>query len=282
MKIWQTLLNLDRRILYLILMVLVGWQIVAPIDADNVVSAKTQDLFASIEAMREGDVVVVQSDWTNSTRGESRSQFQALMRHLMRKRVKIILTSIDPQAIEVARVNLEEVAKEPGNNNYELNRDYVIGGYFPDAYNYVFGMVNNIRKELAAKGVLGTPVMENINDLSDCKAVILVTASASINVWYQRMRSKTDLALFCTAVMSAENIPYYASGQLVGLAIGAKGAFDYETLLEEKYGSQDGMINIAAGKRYMGPLAFALMLLIVAVVFGNIAMVMVRKGGSTS
>ncbi|MCW5947133.1 MAG: hypothetical protein KIT74_08895 [Fimbriimonadales bacterium] len=282
MKVWQALLNLDRRILYLILMLLVGWQIVAPIDADNVVSAKTQDLFASIDAMKEGDVVVVQSDWTNSTRGESRSQFQALMRHLMRKRVKIILTSIDPQAIEVARVNLEEVAKEPGNNNYELNRDYVIGGYFPDAYNYVFGMVNNIRKELAAKGVLGTPVMENINDLSDCKAVILVTASASINVWYQRMRSKTDLALFCTAVMSAENIPYYASGQLVGLAIGAKGAFDYETLLEEKYGSQDGMINIAAGKRYMGPLAFALMLLIVAVVFGNIAMVMVRKGGSSS
>jgi hypothetical protein len=42
------------------------------------------------------------------------------------------------------------------------------------------------------------------------------------------------------------------------------------------------MINIAAGKRYMGPLAFALMLLIVAVVFGNIAMVMVRKGGSSS
>lgn len=282
MKVWQSLLTLDRRILYLLMMILVGWQILAPIEAKNVVSTKTQDLFDMIEAMNPGDVVLIQSDWTFSTRGESRSQFQALVRHLMRKQIKIILTSIDPQALEVAQLHIEEIAKEPGSNNYEINRDYIVGGFFPEATTYVMSFVNDIRKELKAKGVLDTPVMQNINDISDCKAVILVTASASINIWYQRLRNKTKLALFCTAVMSAENIPYYASRQLAGLAIGAKGAFDYETLLEEKYGDQPTYKNLEAGKRYMGPLAFALMLLIVAVIFGNIAMFMVRKGGSSS
>ncbi len=282
MKVWQALLTLDRRILYLVLMILVGWQVVSPLQAENVVSTKTDSLFDYIDSMNEGDVVLVQSDWTNSTRGESRSQFQALMRHLMRKKVKIIVTSIDGQAIEVARVNIEEVAKEHGNNDYEQGRDYVIAGFFPDAPNYVFGVVNDIRKEFAPRGVVNTPVMANISDLSDCRAVILVTASASINIWYQRMRNKTKLGLFCTAVMSAENIPYYASGQLFGLAIGAKGAFDYETLLQDKYKEDQKMINLAAGQRYMGPLAFALMLLIVAVIFGNIAMVMVRKAGNSS
>lgn len=282
MKVWQALLSLDRRILYLIMMILVGWQIIAPTEAENVVSPKTKALFDMVDSMQPGDVVLVQSDWTNSTRGESRSQFQALMRHLMRKQVKIILTSIDGQAIEVAQTNLEEVAKEPGSNNYEINRDYIIGGFYPEATTYVLSFVNNIRKELAPRGVLDTPVMANITDISDCKAVILVTASASINVWYQRLRNKTRLALFCTAVMSAENIPYYASEQLAGLAIGAKGAFDYETLLHEKYKDKAGYKNLDAGRRYMGPLAFALMLLIVAVIFGNVAMFMVRKGGTSS
>jgi hypothetical protein len=123
--------------------------------------------------------------------------------------------------------------------------------------------------------------MSGINDLKDAKAVLVVTASSSINVWYQRMRGKTNLALFCTAVMSAENIPFYTSGQSKGIVIGAKGAFDLETLLNEDYGKEVGLVNFQAGRRYMGPLAFALMLLISVVILGNVSMVMVRRGGES-
>lgn len=279
MRFWQAILGLDRRVLYLILMILVGWQVIKPIGAENVVSKRTQDLYDLIKGMQEGDVVLIESDWTNSTRGESRGQFQALMRLLMRKKIKFIITSIDAQAVEVARNNIEEVAKEPGSNDYQEGRDYVIAGFFPNAENHVLGLVNNIRKELAPSKATQSAVMQNINDLSDLKAVFVVTASASINIWYQRMRSKTNLGLLCTAVMSAENIPYYASGQLTGIVIGAKGAYDFETLLHKDY-KDEGFVNYGAGQRFMGPLAFALMLLVVAVVVGNIAMFVVRRGGT--
>jgi hypothetical protein len=76
--------------------------------------------------------------------------------------------------------------------------------------------------------------------------------------------------------MAGENIPYFASGQLFGMVIGAKGAFDYEDLLAQKY-PDEKYVNYQSGRRYMSPLFFALLLLIVSVIVGNVAMVVLRK-----
>ncbi|HWP30921.1 MAG TPA: hypothetical protein VNK96_04230 [Fimbriimonadales bacterium] len=281
LTIWESLLSLDRRILYLILMLLVGWQVISPLDVGNVVSVRTKDLFDYLNSLKEGDVVVIESDWTYSTKGESLPQFQALMRLLMRKKIKFIITSIDPQAPRIASYEIEQLAVEPGSNNYMPGKDYFVAGYFPDAYNHVKGMVNNIRKELSTRGALPFLIENNISDLSQIKIVLVVTGSSSIDVWYERIRNKTKLGLFCTAVMSAENILFYASGQLVGIVIGAKGAFDFESLLAETF-KEPEYTNFQSGRRYMGPLAFALMLLVLAVIIGNLALFFSRRRGARS
>jgi hypothetical protein len=283
MKFWQTLYAIDRRVLYGILMLLVGWQVLKPITVPNVTMGMSKDLFDKIESLNPGDVVLIESDWTTSTAGESRGQFKALIRHLMRKEVKFVTTAIDPLAPGIGEIFIEEVKREepPDGPRYQKGRDYEIAGYFPNAENHVQAMVTNIRKELNSKGLANSPVLEGITDLSDMKAVMLVTASSSINVWYERLRNKAPLGLMCTAVMAGENIPYHASGQLFGMTIGAKGAFDYETLLQEHY-PDDKYKNLDTGSRYMSPLFFALLLLIVSVIIGNVAMVMLRKKGDTA
>lgn len=283
MKFWQTLYAIDRRVLYGILMLLVGWQVLKPITVPNVTMGMSKDLFDKIESLNAGDVVLIESDWTTSTAGESRGQFKALIRHLMRKEVKFVTTAIDPLAPGIGEMFIEEVKREepPDGPRYQKGRDYEIAGYFPNAENHVQAMVTNVRKELNSKGLANSPVLEGISDLSDMKAVMLVTASSSINVWYERLRNKAPLGLMCTAVMAGENIPYHASGQLFGMTIGAKGAFDYETLLNEHY-PDEKYKNLDTGSRYMSPLFFALLLLIVSVIIGNIAMVMLRKKGDTA
>ena len=280
MKIWQTLYAIDRRVLYGILMLLVGWQVLRPITVPNVTMGMSKDLFDKIESLNEGDVILIESDWTTSTAGESRGQFKALIRHLMRKKIKFVTTAIDPLAPGIGQIFIEEVKREEPTDGprYRQGVDYEIAGYFPNAENHVQAMVTNMRKELSSKGLGNSPVLAGINDLSDMKAVVLVTASSSINVWYERLRNKAPLGLMCTAVMAGENIPYHASGQLFGMTIGAKGAFDYETLLAETYPDKK-YLNYDTGRRYMSPLFFALLLLIVSVVIGNIAMLMLRKKG---
>jgi hypothetical protein len=225
---------------------------------------------------------VVQSDWTMSTQGESQGQFQALIKLLVRKKIRFVVTSVSDAACpDVAQANIEEVLeKEPNGKEFQENRYWKVAGYFPNAENHTSGMVNNIRKELAPKKVTKLPVMNGIDDLSDAKAVIVVTGTSSIRLWYERMNNKTTLGLMCTAVMSGENIPYWLSRQSVGIVIGAKGAYDFETELHDAYpDAQYQGLNYSTGRQYMSPLAFALFFLVLAVVVGNIAMSQARKAG---
>ena len=94
-NMWQTLYAIDRRVLYGILMVLVFWQILIPITVPNVTMGMSKDLFDKIESLQPGDVVLIESDWTTSTRGESMGQFKALIRHLMRKEAVLARTILN-------------------------------------------------------------------------------------------------------------------------------------------------------------------------------------------
>lgn len=275
---WKTLYAIDRRVLYLILIVLVSWQIVKPIQAENVVSPMTKSFYTHLSELQPNDLVIIESDWTTSTRGESLGQFQALMRLLMRKQVRFVITCVsDPLIPDLLRPIIGSISEEHG-GTYRENENWFMAGYFPGAEAHIRGMVNDLRKELAPKGILDTQVLAGIDDISDAKAVVVVTGSASINLWYERIRNKAPVGLMCTAVMSAENIPYFVSGQLFGIVIGAKGAYDMETLLAEEFPSPEYK-NYQSGLKYMSPLAFALGLLILSVVLGNIAMFVLRRRG---
>lgn len=277
---WQKLSTLDRRWLYLCLFIIVTWQTLFPLGVKNVVSPMSAGLFDHLYNLKEGDFVVIQSDWTMSTQGETQGQFRALVRLLVRKKIRFIVTSVaDPACPDVALSNIRSVLEEePTGPEFQENVWWKVAGYFPNADNHISGMVNNIKQELRPKGVVDLPVMNGINDLSDAKAVVVVTGTGSILLWYERMNNKTTLGLMCTAVMSGENIPYYLSRQSVGIVIGAKGAYDFETLLAEHY-PDEKLTNYATGRQFMSPLAFALFLLILAVIVGNVATQMIKRSG---
>src|SRR5688572_8864718 len=111
MKFWQTLYAIDRRVLYAILIVLVFWQVLKPITVPNVTLSMSQALFDKVESLNEGDFVLIESDWTTSTQGESKGQFKGLIRHLMRKKVRFVTTAIDPFAPGIGRIFIDEVKR---------------------------------------------------------------------------------------------------------------------------------------------------------------------------
>ncbi|MFN8138307.1 MAG: hypothetical protein U0R49_00755 [Fimbriimonadales bacterium] len=275
---WQKISTLDRRWLYLCLFIVVAWQTMFPLKVQNVVSPMSAGLFDYLNSLNEGDFIVIQSDWTMSTQGESQGQFQSLIKLLARKKIRFVVTSVsDPACPDIAKANIKMVLeKEPGGKDFKENEFWAVAGYFPNAENHNTNMVNNIRQELRAKGVTTLPVMNGIDDLSDTKAVVVVTGTSSALLWYERMNNKTQLGMMLTAVMAGENIPYYLSRQSFGLVIGAKGAYDMETKLAEAF-PDPKFPNYDNGKRFMSPLAFALFLLIFAVIVGNVAGKLARK-----
>lgn len=71
---WQKISTLDRRWLYLCLFIVVAWQTMFPLKVQNVVSPMSAGLFDYLNSLNEGDFIVIQSDWTMSTQGESQGK----------------------------------------------------------------------------------------------------------------------------------------------------------------------------------------------------------------
>jgi hypothetical protein len=58
--------------------------------------------YDTIEQLKPGDMVMVSSNWSAGTIGENRPQLEAVIRHLMRKKVRFTVISFEPQARDIS------------------------------------------------------------------------------------------------------------------------------------------------------------------------------------
>lgn len=301
------LLSVPRWVWFILLVLATAIPLRFPQEIPNDPSDSAADLYRELMALPEGSTVIIQSDWTNSTRGESRGQFDALLRILMRKKVKFGLMSVaDTQAPEVARnaiddINRERVlAKQP---EYKRWDDWVNLGYFPNAEGKGQEIAQNIRD--AFKGirdknrngieddVLKSPVMANIKKVGDLSAFIIVTGTKSIIIAIERLQKEVKMLGMVTGVMGPETLNYYLSSpkQLKGLSAGLKGVYDMESMMEngvntgknkvrnfsEQIPGWPGEKNIDKGSKYYWALHVAIGLLIIAVIIGNVGVLLTRN-----
>jgi len=208
---------------------------------------------------------------------------------LMRKHIKFCFYSAgDPQAPQVARDYLELVnieRREKGEAPYQRWTDYVVAGYFPGAEAISNSIQNNFRtafqdkKDKNLQGVpspiFDSPVLANVNKVSDFSVMIIVTGSNTSNIAIERIKS-VPLAMMVTGVMGPETQVYYDSKQVKGLVTGLKGLYDIENLMNENP-DYKGEINLDNGAKYYPTLHIALTLMILAVIIGNVGMFMARK-----
>lgn len=287
------------------------------IKVPNKPEQSTMDFYAALNQVPAGKTVLIDSDWTNSTRGESGGQFEALVRILMRRKVKMaFFTLADPQAPQVVRdtitrLNVEaaaDQAKGVANAPAPLRpwEDYVMLGYFPNAEGTSVTIGSSLRKAFGSKtdvdpsgtprNVFESPVLKDYKMIGDVPLLIVVTASNTSNVVIERLSNKARLAMMVTGVMGPETQVYYSSGQLVGLSKGLKGVYDLETMMNvginyptyetaqikfdkdrTPYPPFTGLTNLDKGSKYYPTLHFALTLLIIMVVIGNVGMVLGKK-----
>lgn len=328
-QIAETMQKVDRRVLYLVLVVVTSIALFIPVKVPNRPDRPVQDLYHFLMTMPADRVVLLQSDWTNSTRGESLLNMEALLRILMRREIRFVMYSgADPQAPQVARnvidrINAERVAD--GQRRYEVWNDWIDLGFFPDLTSFANAMSADVRAawrgrknpnpELdgAPDDVFNSPVLRDIRGIEDAGLLINVTASGTIDVLVQRLspkrflehgeeiRGKVPLGLMCTGVMGPQALPFHQAQQVVGISVGMKGAFDLEYMMEHglNYAGEDGVIhvqyegdrtpirgfpgerNLERASRHYFSLQVALGLLILAVVAGNVGLMLTRKRGNS-
>ncbi len=308
MSIANKLQSLPKNAIYGILILCTSVPLFFKIPMPNNPDQPSKDFFRETMTLDPSKPVLLASDWTNSTRGESKAHMKSLLRMFMRRGQKFALYSTaDPQAPQVALDVIAEVNREREKKQqspYKRFEDYVVLGYFPNAEAAINGLANDFKSTVKgrkdfpvgkeATDVFQSPVMKDVDSIKDFQMVFVITASKTSNFTVERVYGKTKLAFAVTGVMGPETQVYYQSKQLVGFVNGLKGAFDIEQLMEkglnvdaspsfrdsthpEPIQGFPGEDNIGQGTRYYPTLHFAMALMIIMVILGNVGMVMAKK-----
>ncbi len=300
---------IPKPVIYLVLILICTVPQFFTIGFPNQPDASSVEFYTNLAKLPEGSRVLVATDWTGSTRGESKGQFRTLMKVLMEKRIKFAMYSTaDAQAPQAAldaiqELNAERVAK--GKPEYRRWTDWVNVGFFANSEAATNGIANDLRSTFAPKKdfppqgepapVLSSPLFAGVRSVKDFSALIVITASKTSNITVERVGGKTPLAFMVTGVMGPETSVFYQSRQIVGLAVGLKGAFDMEQLV--KYGvNNPGPNEIKSsavagslppllpddepgqGTKFYPTLHFALAFMILMVVLGNAGMFLSKRG----
>ncbi|MCK6485794.1 MAG: hypothetical protein HUU22_11540 [Phycisphaerae bacterium] len=280
--------GLDRRWIYALLLAAMAAPFVLPYRLPVRPSAETRALFDNVEriaadAEQREKVVLVLSQWGFGTEGENGPQMNALIRHLIRRRLRfaVIAVTLDPVIIEAAQVAVERCIREEQARadgppvEWRYGEDWINLGFRPaPAFHMVakgmaadlrsFAVRDHVRKrELTPQNF---PIVARFRSADDLSLFALITASEedvkdAIGIVQSKHRGLKVVA-GTMGIAAIDLYPYLNSGQLSGLMDSARGAAEYFALLNPDARDADPLPN-AMG---LGKLA-----LVVLVVIGNFA-----------
>lgn len=261
--------QINPRIIYLILGLLIAFQLLYPLRLPMVVGREAMGLYQAVEEVPPDKIIVIGAEWEAGTQGENAPQTEAVIRHCMSKGKKIAILGMALQGPRLVEQIAQGVAEE-----YERTYgvDWCNWGYKAGGENMLMAWAKDIpatiQEDARGTEISQLPMMAQVQDINDVGLIIEFTGSASLDLWLQFIEGvyKTPMGYGCTGVMGPEAYPYLDSGQLQGLLLGLKGAAEYEKLV--KYHGR--------ATYEMAAQSVAHLLIIGLIVLGNLGYLMAR------
>src|SRR5947209_843720 len=101
------LANIDRRIIYAILIAIVVGGLLLPLPIPITVSPATRSFYDAVEHAPADKLAILSTNWSASSQGENRPQTQMIMTHLMSRHVRFAILSFDQQSTKLAQALAE-------------------------------------------------------------------------------------------------------------------------------------------------------------------------------
>lgn len=228
--------QVDRRILYLIVLACAIVPLLMGARVTISVSPPVVSLYEAVEALPAGSYVYLAADYDPGSLPELYPMNIAFVEHLFSKDVKIIAGSLWAPGPPLSQRVFEDIAPRYGKTYGE---DYVNLGFKEGREAVMVSVAENLPATFP-EDYFGTPygeipMLEGIEDLTDVSLIVNVSAGyPGIKEWVQQVATRFDIPVGggVTAVSGPEMYPYIQSGQLVGLLAGMKGAGEYEQLID--------------------------------------------------
>jgi len=265
--------NVDRRIIYVVMILVVVYAFVKPMGLPITISQHTKNAYNAIDSLPAGSTLVIGFDFSAGGIPELEPAAKAIFYQCMKNNVKIVMMGMWVMAGDMAERVLTEM--EPLFPNKTYGVDYVNIGYKPG---------NALLLERAVDDIIGAaldidhrgnkmstlPIFQEFKSLKDADFwVCLSTGNPGVPDWIKivgdplKIPGTTDVV----SVSIPENMPFVQSGQLTGIIQGMRGASEYELLVNRPGRAVAGMDAQS--------LSHVVILLFIAL--GNISFLMGKK-----
>jgi hypothetical protein len=276
---YDKLLNIDERIIYVILFFILAIPLLYPIGLPLVITEQPMATFDYIENMEPGSIVVYGYDASAITYMDQGPAAKAILRHLLlQDDVKVIGLTIGPEGEQFWERDIVDVAP-PGK---EYGEDYVWLGFIAGYETGVASALANPEKTFGGKDAYGNnfadlELMGEFNSGEDVD--LFVTMSLGANGFFAWLRQAADKYNkdFIVAPLGGEAGTYasfLASGQVNSWVAGTRQAAEYQLLLQQGYGITPGPVVATMDAQSIGHL-FSMALII----FTNLVFLIKRFSG---
>ncbi len=272
MTIFEKLQHIDRRIMYLLLLLVIAWPLIWGMDMPIMVSPAVKGVYNAVEKMPKDKMAIIIVYWGSGTIAENRPQVEALMRHFMMRNKRFAVLAFDPQgskfSYDSAKIISSELHKTYG-------KDWVHWGFRPPAnlipllQSFPHDVIKNIGTDINGTPLGKLPVMNGIKTIKDIGLLADTTSVGELDYWiaYVHGPYRTPIVYGPTAVMTADAFNSLDAGQINGLLPGMQGAAAYEKMLGRK-----GFATKATGA-----LSSSHLLIIALIILGNIGYIITRR-----
>ena len=280
---FEFLKTLDRRWIFLLMLIVVALPILGEWQFDERPSPMVKTVFDTVEQLPSGSPVFMAYDYDPGAQGELHPMGMAFARHCALKGHKMYFMTLWPQGSVMMQDCLDMLAEEYPDLVY--GEDYVSFGFRAGYEGPIKVMVTNLRKSVSADvngvSVDDIPMMQDIRNLQDMAVIINVSAGyPGTKEWvlYASTPYNITTVAGCTGVQAPYLYPYVPD-QLLGLLGAIKGAAEYEDLLLDTYPELEKNPKSQEALRRMGPQLLAHLTLIGLIVVGNVIFFVQRSRG---
>lgn len=281
----EWLLKLDRRWIFLFVLVSVATPIIFPIGLPVTTTETTRRLFDYIQGLKPGDMVWISFDYGPSSAPENDPMAEAVMRQCFLKKVKVVVLALYPLGgLGLANTAVERVTSEFPDLKYGV--DYVNLGYKDGAAAVMRRLGEDISGAFPTDEN-GTPLSQipMLKGVHDIRHIALVFSAATGVIgewWITQVHSQigTPVAVGPTAVSAPKYYAYFNAGQMVGMLSGMKGAAEYEHLLREHYPRMArfyGTTRTFTATKGMDGQTVIHTVILIFIVLGNVAFIATRR-----
>ena len=284
MNVFEKLMKLDRRWVFLFLIIVCVFAYVVPFDVPIMVEPESQKIYDFIDDLEPGSIVLIAIDYDPNNMAELHPMTYAVVEHCWRKNVKVIFTSLSQNGPGMADQAIRDISDslllDRAYNDVEFKGreivngvDYCFLGYKPYYALVILGMGQNFRlpfpNDYYGSPLDSLPMMRGVSNYNDIDVVVDLSGGNITDAWisYGQSRFNFPLALGLTGVMTAQYYPYLGSGQVMGIMGGLLGAAQYEEMADNPGLAKDGM-RVQLG---------AHVVIILFILMGNIGLILERR-----